>query len=410
LIISHYKQTILFNYLSIGVNILVGFILFPLIIEYLGLATLGVFGVFYGIKNIIDLGVGWFSGAITKNLAKYKHLKNNISTLSFIINWGYGLVGALFFMLYGYFAKNEYFVSAIYFSIFVFVSFAWLPYSQLLVEKSKQHKAAFFRFLGQLFFLVSSVAFFIFAENKSLDIIFLALALSNIALLVLIHFYYTYHYKIVFEVHKFSKKLFAKLFLVDGSKFLFNGVSTVILLQIDILLIDYLYGSISAGIYVILWKIPNTLIMLGWRLGEPFQIIVAKNIRDKQYLKTRFYSLERQIFFVSLVFALGYIFLGDIFLDIWIGRENIPHIDYMFIIPAMVIIFSAMQRLYMSVNYYTNNLNIVSFLQMVEILFKVLFIILFFENFAELSSIIGWLCAFILTFLFYRKYSIRILS
>ena len=73
-----------------------------------------------------------------------------------------------------------------------------------------------------------------------------------------------------------------RLILNDGVKYFFNGMSTILLLQIDVMLIDYLYGSQSAGIYLILWKIPNTIIMLGWRISDPLQAIIAKDIKTKK--------------------------------------------------------------------------------------------------------------------------------
>ena len=85
--------------MSIGANILTGFILFPLIIKYLGKEALGVFGVFYSFKSIIDMGMGWFSGSITKNLIRFKYLNSSIFTLSFVINFLYGIVGAVIFYL-----------------------------------------------------------------------------------------------------------------------------------------------------------------------------------------------------------------------------------------------------------------------------------------------------------------------
>jgi O-antigen/teichoic acid export membrane protein len=396
--------------MAMGSNILTGFILFPLIIKYLGLDTLGIFGIFYSIKSIVDIGIGWLSGSITKNLIKYKYLKSNIATVSFITNWSYGLFGAIVFICYGYFIKPEYFMSAVYFSIFIFVSFAWLPYAELLISELKQYQVAFFRFLSQFFFMLGSIGAILFVEHKSLDIIFMVLSISNIFLLILILLYYHSNYTIKLKINKINKKMLHKLFITDGSRFFINGISTILLLQIDVLLIDYLYGSVSAGIYLIIWKVPNTLIMLGWRLSEPFQAIVSKNIKsDIKNIKLQFFVLEKKILLASIIVSILYFFSGSIILNIWIGKDNIPNIDYMYFIPAIVIIFSVMQRLYLSVNYYTTGLNTVSILQFIEITFKIIFIIFFFDDFHELAPVIGWLIAFLFTIWFHRKNSLKVI-
>lgn len=408
--ISDHKKYVLFSYLAMGSNMIIGFILFPLIIKYLGLGALGVFGVFYSMKSIIDIGMGWMSGSMTKNLIKYKYLKNNIATVSFITNWSYGLFGAFIFILYGYFVKPDYLMSAVYFSVFVFVGFAWLPYSELLISELRQYQVAFFRFVGQFLFMIGSIGAFLIVKDKSLNIIFMMLAISNIILLVSLHLYYLSKFKLVLEYKKITKKMLHKLFVLDGSKFLFNGISTILLLQVDVLLIDYLYGSTSAGIYLIIWKIPNTIIMLGWRVSEPFQAVVSKRLKnDIKNIRIEFFTLERKILLASIFVAFGYTFLGSYILDIWVGRENIPNIEYMYLVPALVVILSIMQRLYMSVNYYTDGLNMVSILQFIEIAFKIIFIVFFFEYFQELAPIVGWLVAFLFTIWFYKRNSLRVL-
>lgn len=98
------------------------------------------------------------------------------------------------------------------------------------------------------------------------------------------------------EFNKINKKLVYKLFIADGAKYLFNGISTVFLLQIDALLIYYFYGSEAVAIYLIIWKIPNTIIMLGWQLSSPFQAIIAKYKKDKEYISKRFFSLKKKYF------------------------------------------------------------------------------------------------------------------
>ena len=301
-------------------------------------------------------------------------------------------------------------MSAVYFSVFVFVSFAWLPYGELLISELKQYQVAFFRFLGQFLFMISSISSFIIIEDKSLDIIFLSLAVSNIVLFISLHIYYNLNFSLIFEYKKISKKMLYKLFVSDGSKFLLNGFSTILLLQIDVLLIDYLYGSQSAGIYLIIWKIPNTLIMLGWRLSEPFSAIVSKGIKvNKKDIKVQFLLLEKKLLFVSVLISTIYIIFGQFILHIWIGQDNIPNINYMYIVPAIVLSMSIMQRLYLSVNYYTDGLYVVSVLQFIEIGFKLVFILFFFDYFHELAPIVGWMIAFLFTMWFYRKNSLKVL-
>lgn len=213
------------------------------------------------------------------------------------------------------------------------------------------------------------------------------------------------------EFNKINKKLIIyKLFIADGAKYLFNGISTVFLLQVDALSIYYFYGSEAVAIYLIIWKVPNTIIMLGWQLSSPFQAIIAKYKKDKEYIRKRFFPLERKIFFIAVITSLSYLLLGEIIIDLWIGEEKIPDLKYMYIIPALLITLSIMQRLYLSVNYYTSGLSLTSILQFVEIIFKIIATVFLFDIFNVIAPLFGWLIAFLFTFIVYRRNSVRILS
>ncbi len=406
---SDYRKTLILRYLTTGFNIVTGLILFPLIVKYLGLSELGVFGLFYSTKSIIDMSSGWFSISFTKNILKYRHLSNNISSFSFIVNFSYGLIVAFIFSLCIYIFKNNYFYSALYFSVFIFTSFASQPYQQLFTAKLNQYGAALFGFISQFLFIVTSITIFIFYKNDTLDIIFFTLAFSSLFALIFIHFYYISKHRITLKFNKINKKLIHKLFITDGVKYLFNSISTVLLLQVDTLLIYYFYGTEAVAIYLIIWKIPNTIIMLGWQLSSPFQAIIAKHKKDKYYIRKRFFSLERKILFLAVIASFCYLLLGEIVLDLWIGKEEIPNLKYMYIIPAILIIFSIMQRLYLSVNYYISGLNTTSFLQFLEIIFKALAIVFLFDMFNVIAPLFGWLIAFLFTFVTYRRNSLKLL-
>ncbi len=409
--LTDHKKYVIFSYLTIGANILTGFILFPLILKNIGLSALGVFGLLFSTKSIIEIGIGWLSGSITKNLIKYKYLKADISTLSFIVNNLYGLFSFIVIFLYGYFFKEEYILVFIYFGLFSFISFSIVPFYEILISELKQYQTAFFRFLQQFLFMILSIGIFFIIEVKSLADIFLMLLLSVGIVFSIVTLYFFRIIRIKFSIKNISKKMLDKLVLNDGIKYFFNGMSTILLLQIDVILIDYLYGSESAGIYLILWKIPNTIIMLGWRISDPLQAIIAKNIQiKKDEIKVKFFSFEKKMLILSFFLALGYILFGKWVLEIWLGEGNIPNIEYMYIIPAVVIAFSIMQRVYLAVNYYTNGLDVITKLQFIEIIFKIVFIIFAFKYFAELAPIMGWFFAFLFTIYFYRKNSLKVLN
>ena len=396
----------MFNYLSLGTNILIGFVLTSLILRFSNYEVLGNFGIFFSLKSLLDIGIGWITSGITKNLINYKHLKTNIYTVSKILNLLFGILIILFFAIYGIF-NSKYLISSLLFGLGNFIAFILTPYYEIFISELKQSVVAIFRFIQQFLFFIFSVSLFYFF--KKLEFVFLGMVIGNTITFILVSFYFKSYYNLPFDT-KFFNRILKRLFTKEISIF-FNGLSTVLLLQIDILLIYYLYGEKSAGIYLVIFKIPNTLIMLGWRLSEPFSAIVSKEIKiNKRLVYEKFKKLEKNLLVISLLFATFYLIFGRYILYIWIGRDNIPNIQFMYIIPSAVLIFSIMQRLYLSVNYLTYGLNTITVLQFIEIIFKIIFTVFLFSYFKELSPVAGWLFAFFFTIWLYRKNALKILK
>lgn len=149
--LTTHKKYVVFSYLQIGCNIISGFILFPLILKNLGLSALGVFGLLFSIKSILDIGIGWLSGSITKNLLRYRYLRSDIYTLSTFVNALYGFLAFIIILSYGYFFKSEYFWSFFYFGLFAWFSFCITPFYELLIADLKQHQTAFLGFCSNFY-------------------------------------------------------------------------------------------------------------------------------------------------------------------------------------------------------------------------------------------------------------------
>ena len=335
--IGDYRATIIWNYLNIGINILAGFVFFPLILKYLGEKELGIFGLFYSIKSFIDIGIGWMSASIIKNLLKYNYLKDSIFTLSFLINSFYAIFCFLFFCIYGL-LKGDIFVSSIYFGIFAGISFACLPFYELLMVNNMQSVVGFFKFLSQFLFFIFSFAIFFLSSEKGLSDIFLGLFIGSVATFIMVILYVKSNFNIAFDFIHISKTLFSRIFFIDGKSIFLNSLLLIAILQIDVLLIVYLYGEEILAKYMIIYKIPNTLIMLGWRLSEPFGIVISRQIKkDKNSAYLNFLKIEKKILIAGLLVAFGYFFLGHLVLEAWLG-DKIYEVKYMYIASSALIL------------------------------------------------------------------------
>ena len=401
---SDYKATIFWNYLNISINVIAGFIFFPLILRYLGEKELGIFGLFYSIKSFIDIGIGWMSASIIKNLIKYNYLKDSIFTLSFLINNIYAFFCFSIFCIYGL-LNMTFFMPSVCFGIFAGISFCCLPFYELLMVNNRQSIVGFFKFLSQFLFFIFSFAIFFLSSEKGLSDIFLGLFIGSVATFIMVILYVKSNFNIAFDFIHISKALFGRIFFLDGKSIFLNSLLLIAILQIDVLLIVYLYGEEILAKYMIIYKIPNTLIMLGWRLSEPFGIVISRQIKkDKNSAYLNFLKIEKKILIAGLLVAFGYFFLGRLVLEAWLG-DKIYEVKYMYIASSALIFLSIIQRLYFMTNFYTNGMNILNLLMIVELLCKILFILVLFNYFKEVSAILGWLFGLLITIYFYRKNS-----
>lgn len=409
--IKGHLKYIIFSYFVTFSNIVTGLILFPMILKSEGSAALGIFGLLFSSKSVIDMGLGWLSSSMTKELlhATSQSIFNKKATLSFIINTTYGSIVSIALCIYGLNYQTEYSLSYVYFSIYAFISFVIIPFYEILNSRLQQHQTQFFRFIQQFLFMLLSIGSYSFLRH--LDYIFLSLFLSSLLTTILVYRYIFYHIDFKFSFTEHYKKIIYKVFISQGKKYFLNGISTIMLLQIDILIIGYLYGKSSAGIYLIIWKIPNTLIMLGWKLSEPLQIYFGNNYPSNiPTLNIMYFKYERLIFLAGIIASFGYFSSGKFIMDIWLGDNSYPQITYMFTIMSLMTFLGIIQRFYVNINYYTKGIEIVTKLQIIDITFKILATLILYPYFKEASPIVGWVISYIITLPMYRINSMRILK
>jgi len=406
-----YPSYIIYSYLTILINIFLGFFLIPIILENDGMEGLGIFGILFALKSIFDILVSGTSSGFVKNLIKYKYLRNTIFTYSIGFHLFYGFVCFLFTCIYGKYFFFDYLIVFIYFGIYILINFLTNSFYEVFLSIKIQHIVSMFRFFSQLFFLLAIFLLYYTKQSLSLENIFFSLFLITLLLFFIVVVYFSRYTFIPLMYRKINFSLLKKITFRDAKKYLIHTLSISFLFHLDVLLIDYFYGEKSAGIYLIIFKIPNTLIVMGFRLSEPFRIIVADKIKKRKSLELKddFIKLELKILFFSIICSLLYFILGEFVLNLWLNEKNVPEIEYMYLISSIVIILSIMQEFYTSVNFYTKKLEIVIIYNFIQLLFKVCAIFVLFNVFNELSPLTGWAFSLSLLIYFYRKNSLRVI-
>lgn len=410
---NEYQKTVFFNYLAMGANIATGFILIPLILASFGTKAVGFFGLLFSFKSILDIGVGWLSMSITKNIVETRGMHLEITHISLITNISYALISSI--LLYTFLSSfyPGFGHSSIYFAIYAFLSFFVLTPIEYLNGILKQSLVSLSKFISQLLFAFFSIVSLLYIPHAEFDYIFLSLVLSSVISTALMYFLFFTYKQFTFTLKKINFPLFKKITFVDGKHILLNTILIISILQVDIILIERLYGLEAAGVYTIIAKIPMTLIMLGWRLSEPFQLIASSKISQGLFLelKQEFFILEKKIVLVATIAALGYLFFGKLVLGIWLGdAHKIPNVELMYIIPSGLIFVSILERLYLAVMFYTDKIKLINAFYGIELLFKIMAIVMGYKTFGAISPLLGWFIALCLLLIFYRKHALSVIS
>ncbi len=249
-----------------GVSILIGLILVPLTLNYIGKAQNGIWLTITSLVGWItffDIGFGnglrnRFTEA--KAVGDYVKARAYVSTtyvslgIVFILVWVLCLC-TNFFLDWSSILKapanmaNE--LSLVVFIVFTSfcIRFVLMTINTVLVADQKPAKPAFFDMLGQLLILI---CIFILAKTTSGSLLYLAIVLGTVPVLILLcssFWYYNHEYKIFRpSVRLFQKKL-VKDILNLGLKFFVAQVAALVMLQSANIIITRLFGSESVTEY-----------------------------------------------------------------------------------------------------------------------------------------------------------------
>lgn len=407
---SDYKKTLFFNYIAQGCTILTGFLLVPMILKISGLGAVGLFGFLWSFKSIFEIFIGSFSSSVTKNLVVKEAQFDQLLTLSLIVNNAYAFFSSIMFYLILTNKFLEYRLSIFLFSLYIFLSFSNLSVFEYFNSQLKQSFSAMLRSIYQILFLVLSLTSYFFLQE--FFYIFLALVVAQVCVTVMSFIFFWKHVEKIFIFKMPSLQQSYQVMVKDGARIFIHGLLLIAILQSDVILIEYFYGLEMAGIYTIVAKIPITIIMLGWRLSEPFGLVVAKGISEQKHLQLYkdFCYLEKKIIFVGCMAAIVYLAFGDMVIALWLGGlDKVPAIKGMFLFSSVLIFGSILERLYVSILFYSPQIWILNLTNIVVLLSKIVFIICAFQYFSVIAPLLGWSIILIGCLPFYRLHVKKLL-
>ena len=351
------KKNILASFVIKGLSILVGFLMVPMVINYLNTTN-------YGIWITISSFLSWFTffqiglGAGLKNKLAVSFAKENTQLAKIYVSTTYAMlsiiitiVATLFFignMFIDWTAvlnapkgmSEELNVLALIVFGFFFLRFVLKLIGSILLADQRPALSNLFGPLGNLFALI--IIYFL-SQNSNGSLIYLGLTISTIPVVVLLIgsvILFSGQYKEIRPSLRFVKFEYAKDLLSLGVKFFLIQISALVMFQTSNIIITQFFGPAQVTPYSIAFKYFSVINMLFTIIITPFWSAHTEAWVKKDY--TWIKTAIRNLLYIWLGFVvMGIIMLlfSDTFFQFWIGRHNMDNIEISYRLRYILLIY-----------------------------------------------------------------------
>tara|TARA_A100001015_G_scaffold312365_1_gene417441 strand:- start:998 stop:2440 length:1443 start_codon:yes stop_codon:yes gene_type:complete len=418
-----YKKSLIFSYGYLAILALTQFLLVPQIIRVTSEQEYGVFVTFLTITTAFTNIVGWLGASSVRFLSNYFHQKQfkefnrlySLLRLSFLVYLL--LIVPFLILLYKFYISSFLLIMnapPVYLSLGMFILIASLILitvdSNVMNALTRADKLNKYRFLTSIVHLgLSIILLFIFNTSA---VILLSLGISNFIIYFLIRRFYQ-NETLPISWNQFSgwQKSEIKTIFVDiGAKASLYSFLRLFILMDPVFLSFFLSGSQIAN-YSYFWLPANYIIIFLWKFSENIQPFFIKNfsLNKLKDNKTLYLNLFKTTLGLSIACASLYHVFLPLFLKIWVNYNITTHwFSYIFV---FAIIFLVLYRLDLALLYSNVEYSKLIIISFIELVFKLVFILLFVKEFSFVSSVLGHCLVHLVIIQFLcRFYSFKLLS
>ena len=161
--------------------------------------------------------------------------------------------------------------------------------------------------------------------------------------------------------------------------------------QADTLIVGFLGGSEMAGQFVILWKIPEAISLLLWRIPstiEPYVIQMDSDGNQKGIMDLFLKGRKRFTLLVAIA-TVSYLAFGPWLTQMWVGEQYAPNESWMYWVASGALFFNAFARWPVSFAYAMVRLRSLVYVASLELISKLALTVLLFPYVSYTAPIIA---------------------
>ena len=382
------KKNILFSYGFKGLEIALGFLLVPLILNYLNEEQYGVWLLLFSLTayfSFMDVGL---SHGLRNKFAEAK-AKNEIEKLRYYVSTTYALltiIGAVFFILFlilNSFVNWERILNTTVvlnedlsiLALFVFGAFSLQFIFKIIITiLTADQRPSIINLQAFLIKCLQVIAILVLLQFTEGSLLLLGATFSMIPIVSLVGltiYYFSKDYRYIIPKITYVDFSYLKDLMNIGIKFFIITIAAIILFSTDNLIITQLYGPEQVTPYQLAHKYFGMSLMLFTIIVQPLWSAVtdAYHKDDLEWIKKTMKKMNK----IWLLFALGSLLLliiSPYFFKLWLGNK----VDIPFVLSVFWFLFIIIQSYNMIYTYFINGvgkLKVQLFITVFSIVFNI---------------------------------------
>jgi O-antigen/teichoic acid export membrane protein len=398
----NYANALISGYCLMGVTIIVQIVLVPLYLSHLGKEKFGILAMIMAANSYAAIGVGWLSGGIARILAERAAVDDveGFKAGYAFAKWlyvGYALLAVAIFwivapwLLPNSLKDNEVVWALVLASVYLVLLYEYNADRAAFNARHWQSKGNLREVVGQCVFAAGVLGGF--HAGWGLPSVIAAQIAGILTTRFLAWCFWKrdpWNLTWMKSIANF-RQLWARVSGKMGREYVAYGV-LILTLQADVLILGWLSNPETVANYYILWRIPEVVILLLWRIpGSYGPFLIANDARGEQQAIEMNY--KRGLYFMialSGIAAVIYGILGQYIVTIWVGSDA-PDGYIPYLLAAGAMFFLAVAKWPSGIAYSLLNTRPLAKIATIELATKIILILSLFKVFGFLTTIIATL-------------------
>lgn len=326
-------------------NAVAQLIVVPVYLSQLGKYEFGVISILVSVVNLGAFGITWLTGGCTRILSENAARRNwrdfqETYTIAKLTALAYGALlaaamigvsqafGQRIFGAPSGISSNELLLTVAWAAAYTVALYSFVAETLVFVATKRQMEGNLVQLINPVVFVAIVVPWL--SHGGKLHVVFVAMTAGYLTATLSAHLYWLLRRHAeerprLRRPRSSMRPILRRLMGRAGAGYTTYGALTLIL-NSDVLLLGWLGGAGVAGDFSVLWKIPNLLVQILWRIPaflEPY--IMHHDAKDERAgLSSLYEKGERWYLLATLSAGIGFAIFGHLVLTWWVGSGQAP--------------------------------------------------------------------------------------